>query len=602
MKELAEASPSPMPREARAPSGACAAHLAAVLGASLFLVLLTRWPLLPPQLYSFDSVNLALALHEFDPTRNQPQPPGYPLFVLEARLLHVLLGTPERTFAVLALLISAICLALLYQLGNRLFSPAVGLAAAGLLLVNPVFWYSGLTSPLRPHLALISLLAAYCCWRAANGEHRYFYASSMVLGLGGGFRPELSLILLPLWAWAGWRGARFGVWVRGGLLLIATTALWVAILVLASGGVTPMIAAFRDYATAQTFQTSVAFGSVSLGWRRMLGRAFVWTALGALPWLWALPFAWFRRQQWPHTTRSLGFLTAWFLPGFLFHCLIHIGDPDHALTTIPAVCLVGGLAMIAAEQTIRLRVAWTLAGPGLATGLALLSALIFLSPRQEHPLAGVVVWIAIGFSLLWLVPLVPLQERAPVVCAALLANILLFLGHFPFPQGPAASPFHGLASVRDAFLGGRYESSYDRVRWTAQMMDVAVEHLPLLKLSAHQPVLLIWSRDGEPVWRKLAYYFPTDRLYVLDEAGDPGVPSSQARLWSGNNILRTFSGVAPVPLPVPRGSRLVWFVGGGSIRDLAEKVPLQRSPVLLYSDLPADSPSFRWGSFEFVPE
>src|SRR3970282_159368 len=65
---------------------------------TLSLVIVTRWPLLPSRLYSFDTVNLALALEDFDPTRHQPQPPGYPLFVAEARLLYWLLGTPERTF------------------------------------------------------------------------------------------------------------------------------------------------------------------------------------------------------------------------------------------------------------------------------------------------------------------------------------------------------------------------------------------------------------------------------------------------------------------------------------------------------------------------
>ena len=94
MKGLAESFWSSAPREPGRPSGPGAAHLAAVLGASLFLVFLTRWPLLPPQLYSFDSVNLALALHEFDPARNQPQPPGYPLFVLEARALLPWLQSP----------------------------------------------------------------------------------------------------------------------------------------------------------------------------------------------------------------------------------------------------------------------------------------------------------------------------------------------------------------------------------------------------------------------------------------------------------------------------------------------------------------------------
>src|SRR5437016_1717044 len=58
-----------------------------VLLVRLLLAVLTGLPLVPPYLYSFDTVNLALALKDFNPTRNQPQPPGYPFFVAEERLL-----------------------------------------------------------------------------------------------------------------------------------------------------------------------------------------------------------------------------------------------------------------------------------------------------------------------------------------------------------------------------------------------------------------------------------------------------------------------------------------------------------------------------------
>ena len=127
------------------------------------LVVATRLPLMPPHLYSFDSVNLALALEQFDPTISQPQPPGYPLFVAEAKVMQFLLRTPERTFAFLGLLASILALVVLFYLGQRMFSLGVGCAGAALLLVNPVFWYSSLTSPLRPHIALFSLLVAYLC-------------------------------------------------------------------------------------------------------------------------------------------------------------------------------------------------------------------------------------------------------------------------------------------------------------------------------------------------------------------------------------------------------------------------------------------------------
>src|SRR5688572_13964534 len=96
----------------------------AVFGA----VLLTRWPIIHPQLYSFDSVNLALALTDFNPTLNQPQPPGYPVFVLAARSLYPIFGWPENTFAALQLLISGLALGFLYKLTASLFSTRIAFA------------------------------------------------------------------------------------------------------------------------------------------------------------------------------------------------------------------------------------------------------------------------------------------------------------------------------------------------------------------------------------------------------------------------------------------------------------------------------------------
>ena len=47
------------------------------------LVLASRLPLAPGQLFSFDDVNFAYAIGDFDPRVSRPQPPGYPIFVLE---------------------------------------------------------------------------------------------------------------------------------------------------------------------------------------------------------------------------------------------------------------------------------------------------------------------------------------------------------------------------------------------------------------------------------------------------------------------------------------------------------------------------------------
>ena len=585
-------------------------RLGAVFGISILLILVTRLPLMPAHLYSFDTVNLALALDDFDPTRNQPQPPGYPLFVLEARLVHLLFRSPEHTFAVLGIVICGLAVGMLFLLGKRLFSPWVGLIAAALLLVNPPFWFSGLTSPLRPHLALFSVVLAYCCWRVLEGERWYFYLASLVLGLGSGFRPELSLVLLPLWAWVGWRSGRTRLLLRGGLLAVAIMEVWIEVLIIEIGTPARTFSFFGEYLQSQTYQTSPLTDAPFGGWRRMVGRAIVWTGLGALPWFWTVPFGWLKRRQWPDWSLRFRFLATWFVPGFLFNVLVHIADPDHALATIPVVCLVGGACLLAAEQSLNFRSISWLKEQDVGIWIAFFSSCFLLFLPYEPQQKGIVLWIAMLSALLFLFPgslVFPsaheeFNKHGPVIVLALLGNILLFFGQLPFPQGPSGGQFRGLASVKDAFLMGTYESSFDRVHWVTQMTDLSMADLAALKKDSDRPFVVIWSRDGEPVWRKVCFYYPSEKVYVLDEKGDPGVAVSLARVLTDMTIRSRYSGDPPIRVPLPKGARLVWLVGGGRVEALTRIVPLRKTRVLYYTDLSPETTSFRWGSFEFVPQ
>ena len=529
--------------------------IAILFGISIFLVLCTRLPFVPRHLYSFDTVNMALALTDFDPTRHQPQPPGYPFFVAEARLLYPLFGTPERTFAVIGSLISGLALGMIYLLGSRMFSPGAGLAAAALLFVNPVFWFSGLTSPLRPHLALVSILVAYCCWRSLQGESRYFYAASVALGLGSGFRPELLLLLFPLWVWTGWncRGQK-GRLSRGCLLLGVTALSWIIVVIIASGGFARTLQTLSEYTFAQTEQTSVLLSPRSYLWLRSAARAVLWSGLGAVPWLWAMPFGWLRWRQMTGGARYLGFLALWFLPPFIFYLIVHIGDPDQTLSIIPILCLLGAFSLVAAEQTIARK--WI---------------------PEIKEMRGILIWIA------------------------LVGNLMLFFKPFILPE---ASPpgFRGLRSVKDLVLRATYESSYPRVMWVDQMTVLGLQQVRNLKSSTNRPLVMFWAGNGVPVWRKLAFYLPSEKVYSLDEAGDPASPISMAQLWSGGTMLEKYSGTVPIQVPVPKEGRLIWIVGPGEASGLRQVVSLQDAPPVFYTDLPADAPSFRWGSFEFTPQ
>jgi len=525
-----------------------------LLGFSILLIVVTRAPFLPSYLYSFDSVNLALALKDFDPLLHQPQPPGYPLFVTEAWLLNQVLRVPEWTFAVLGIIVSSLAVLFAYLLGVRMFSRQVGLLAAALLFVNPIFWYAGLTSPLRTHLAFVPLLMAYFCWRTWEGESRYLLAASLALGLGAGARPELLVTLMPMWAWTAWRARRSGYLDRSILLLAASVLLWIAMLGIAYGGLTSMISSLEGYFYTEAMQTSPLLQASAAGWQRMAGRAVVWSSLGALCWIWALPFAWRALRRTDPPKPFVTFLTIWILPCFLFSVLVHIGDPDQALATIAGLCLAGGFALNAAEQSIACRCAG---------------------------------WLPEGVLASWII---------------LFVNLPLFFGEYLPPWREATPQFRGLASVTDAWRFAVYESSLPRVRWVDRMAANGFRQLEALQSGTERPVLAVWLRDGEPSWRKVCYYFPSIGVYVLEEGGDRAVLASKGRLSVNNTAVDSYLGPPPIRVPVPRGARLVWLLGAAEVDKLAAVVPLQPASPLYYTDLPPDAAEFRYGSFVFSPE
>ena len=315
--------------------------LAAVL--ILLLVAATRWPLAPKYLYYFDSVNFALALDDFNPAAHQPQPPGYPLFVGFARILHLFVGRAEDVFILAGVLAASAAVILVWALGDAMFERGAGLLAAALLFANPAFWLAGVSNQVRLFLALGSTAVALPAWRALSpgASPAWWYGAFAALGIAAGFRPAEAMLMFPLllWVWA-----RTGRSIRrlpiAGIVLAACVAPWLIATAAAVGGLTNWFDLLWGYAKEQFRGSSAPFGAAGGRAWEMAKMAVVWTGLGTLTWLWAAPFVKPERRS-----AQAAFLAVWAVPAFLFSAIIHIGDPDQALTTIPALCVVGGAVL-----------------------------------------------------------------------------------------------------------------------------------------------------------------------------------------------------------------------------------------------------------------
>jgi hypothetical protein len=316
-----------------------------VLVAAVFATLaITRIPLAPKYLYYFDSVNFALALDEFNPGKHQPQPPGYPMFVALMRLVHFAVPRAEDVLVVSGLLAATAATVLLWRLADEMFGRRAAMLAVALFLFNPALWLGGITNQVRTALALCSTGVALLAWRALQRPMRdvAVNATFAAAGLGAGFRPALGILLIPLLLFVWWRESRsIGRLVGYALIGALSTTPWVTAAVIAVGGLREWFTLMWQYSDQQFSGTSLLFGaSVKSSWN-MLAQAVVWNGLGALAWIWAVPFV---RARWSEnaTQKHWWFLTVWFAPIFLFAAFVHIGDPDQALASIPVLCIVGG--------------------------------------------------------------------------------------------------------------------------------------------------------------------------------------------------------------------------------------------------------------------
>jgi hypothetical protein len=506
------------------------------------LLLLTRVPAMASYL-SIDNVNLAFSLEKFDPRIHQPQPPGYPLFVLFGRIVNIFFRDAARTFTVIALVVSGLSLVAAYVLGKKMFSPWAGAAAALLLLVNPVFWHSGLDGPLRPHLALFSLLTAYCCWRCWTGEKRFALWGAVALGIGSGFRPDLLPFLFPLWLVSSVVGTRS---LRIVLLAVAALSgivmVWLAALVIAMGGTQAFLKVMVDYTVVQSGPESVVFGSSMFAWLRQINRLIVWNGLAVIGWIWAVPWYFRNRDRLPLWSAQAIFLFIWLVPGLIVQALVHVAAPGHTLFTVAALCVLGGYVLSLA------------------------------------------------------------QGRDVVLAAALVLNAMLFLDYFPLPVGRGnESLTRGNPSIKNAMLYGTYESSLAMVRnldyITATALNEIAEFTP-----KDRPSIIIttdsYSDEFFMNWRIGRYYLPKQDFWIL--AND----EKKKRI---EHILRDrvleARDTAPLKIPVFREGRILWLIepNSGIYKQIAAAQSLKGGRYVFYSDITPDSPPFAFDEFEVTP-
>jgi hypothetical protein len=351
------------------------------------LTLATRWPYRARLLPTWDAVQFALALERYDVVRHQPHPPGYILYVALGRLADTVVADPVAALGGLAVLASAVAVLLLYQLGWHLYGRgAAALAALG-LAVSPLFWaYSVIGLSYAAEAALATGIAVGA-WAMRRGSGRALVCSAVLLGLAGGVRQSMLLILSPLWLGMAWRGFRRPGPVLAGLgLVLITTATWLGPMLWLTGLDRYVAASIELYESTVRATTVLGGGGIRniVG----LGEAFL-IGLGVfLPVLaWGVRRAPARLLQ--DDDRAV-FFALWILPALAVYALVHLGQPGYLLTFLPACYLLVGrsLALLVRRERVprpRWRARTALAGLALAGAFAAHVAFFTLAGPVDAP-------------------------------------------------------------------------------------------------------------------------------------------------------------------------------------------------------------------------
>jgi hypothetical protein len=368
--------------------------LALALGLAL-VTLLSRWPYRARMLYNWDAVQFALALHEFDVAKHQPHPPGYLLYVALGRLLNASLANPTLAYVALAMLFSAGSTFVLYWLARRLYDRATAVTAASLLAVSPLFWFYGSVGLTYAGEAFAASLVAWFAYGALSGHVPSLYWGALALGLTGGMRQSVLVLLLPLLLGSALLGvpSRRRQAIAGGIL-IASVLAWLLPMLWLTGGPAAYVGASTQLYGSVLLPTSVLGGSLEITLaqvRYLLESTLV--GLGPLGLVAVILPAYSRRMGW---RRPEWFLLGWMVPPVIFYMLIHFGQAGYVLTFLPAlvVLLSRVLAWAVAAGSERLRRPnwrWALTTAALLP-LVLINTGFFVSarpmPREFDKRAG----------------------------------------------------------------------------------------------------------------------------------------------------------------------------------------------------------------------
>jgi hypothetical protein len=249
----------------------------------------------------FDAYSFAMALEHFDLRLQQPQPPGFPLYVFLGRILLGLVREPVSALTTLSALSGVGCVLLVYGIGRTLVPQRrrVGVSAAVLFALVPMSWLTAEKALSDMPGLMGTLVALWLLWRGVNSSTLCLALGGLAAGLSLGVRPQnaLPLLLLMVWilirAWLERYPFLSLLWMGGGLGL--GVLIWLLPTLYAVGGASTYLSLLMAHATHVGQADALMGMDMSLGealYSRTMafGDTFLSYTIGVElfgPWTWA---------------------------------------------------------------------------------------------------------------------------------------------------------------------------------------------------------------------------------------------------------------------------------------------------------------------------
>lgn len=316
----------------------------------IIITIITRLPFTSKFLYEWDSASYALAFQNFNIAQEQPQAPGYILFVGLGKAVNYIFNDPNTSMIFLSVTFSILTALIVYFLAKQIFSRRIAIISVILLIFNPLFWFYGEIASIYIFEAFFATLIAYLSFKALKNDERFIYLSALVLGLAGGFRLDLVEFMFPLWLFSIWYCKRSFIKIgKAFIVLILAILIWFIPTILSTGGLKEYLQ-ISSSVQATTSYTSILLGANLSSQLLNSGLATVWSLLGLTLFgiVMILLFLLYHHSSWKskfityiQNPVSIFFLL-WIVPAFLFYLLIYVIKPGYTLVYLPAFMIILG--------------------------------------------------------------------------------------------------------------------------------------------------------------------------------------------------------------------------------------------------------------------